>query len=154
MCENMKMSETMEVVLIVLIIVDVVKPSISCGWFDLRCMKSRKARRPPFREEAFKTKQKTVHTPDSIASSCGENDVEAHPKAKVFRKKGLDHIDLLNVLFANSQAPGALARASTQGPSTSDEERDIQSAFFGVGINSNTDSFLLVTKLREMMTQR
>ncbi|XP_028065305.1 uncharacterized protein At2g29880-like [Camellia sinensis] len=65
--------------------------------------------------------------------------LKAHPRAKVFRKKDLDHIDLLDVLFANSQATGALARASTQGPPTSDEERDIQSAFFGVGINSNTD---------------
>ncbi|KAI8008243.1 L10-interacting MYB domain-containing protein [Camellia lanceoleosa] len=66
--------------------------------------------------------------------------VKALPKAKVFRKKGLDHIDLLDVLFANSQATGALARASIQGPPTSNEERDIQSAFFGVGINSNIDS--------------
>ncbi|XP_028102859.1 L10-interacting MYB domain-containing protein-like isoform X2 [Camellia sinensis] len=65
--------------------------------------------------------------------------VKAHPRAKVFKKKGLDHIDLLDVLFANSQATGTLARASTQGPPTSDEERDIQSASFGVGINSNTD---------------
>ncbi|KAF5930878.1 hypothetical protein HYC85_031751 [Camellia sinensis] len=87
--------------------------------------------------------QKTGHTPDSIASSCGENDVEAHPKANVFKKKGLDHIDLLDVLFANSQATGSLACASTQGPPTSDEERDIQSAFFDVGINSNTGSFLV-----------
>ncbi|THG04417.1 hypothetical protein TEA_029265 [Camellia sinensis var. sinensis] len=118
-------------------------PSISCGRFNLRCTKSREARRPPFPEGAFKMKQKTGHTPDSIASSCGENDVEAHPKAKVFKKKGLDHIDLLDVLFANSQATGSLACASTQGPPTSDEERDIQSAFFDVGINSNTGSFLV-----------
>ncbi|GMP77384.1 hypothetical protein CsSME_00033674 [Camellia sinensis var. sinensis] len=66
--------------------------------------------------------------------------VKAYPKAKVFKKKGLNHIDLLDVLFANFQATGALARASTQGAPTSDEERDIQIAFFGVGINSNTDS--------------
>ncbi|XP_028056972.1 L10-interacting MYB domain-containing protein-like [Camellia sinensis] len=70
--------------------------------------------------------------------------VKAHPKAKVFRKKGQDDIDLLDVLFANSQATDALAHASTQGPPTSDEERDIQSAFFGVGINSNTDSIPVV----------
>ncbi|CAL5435353.1 unnamed protein product [Camellia sinensis] len=81
-------------------------------------------------------RRKTVMAPDDV----WDHYVKAHPKAKVFRKKGLDHIDLLDVLFANSQATGALARASTQGPPTSDEERDIQSAFFGVGINSNTDS--------------
>ncbi|GMP88469.1 hypothetical protein CsSME_00040446 [Camellia sinensis var. sinensis] len=50
-------------------------------------------------------------------------------------------MDLLDVLFANSQATGALACISTQGPPTSDEERDIQSAFFGVGINCTTKSF-------------
>ncbi|GMP92878.1 hypothetical protein CsSME_00042938 [Camellia sinensis var. sinensis] len=61
--------------------------------------------------------------------------VKAHPKAKVFRKKGLDRIDLLDVLFVNSQATGALAHD----PQPFDEEMDIQSAFFGVGINLNTD---------------
>ncbi|CAL5416068.1 unnamed protein product [Camellia sinensis] len=122
-------------------------PSISCGRFDLLCTKNREARihlqGPPFTVEAFKTKQQTGHPPASIASCCGENDVEmdkAHPNAKVYRKKGVDYIDLLDVLFANSQATSALARASTQGPPTSHEERDIQSAFFGVGNNSNTDS--------------
>ncbi|CAL5430183.1 unnamed protein product [Camellia sinensis] len=80
--------------------------------------------------------RKTVMAPDDV----WDHFVKAHPRAKVFRKKDLDHIDLLDVLFANSQATGALARASTQGPPTSDEERDIQSAFFGVGVNSNTDS--------------
>ncbi|KAL7173412.1 hypothetical protein ACSBR2_032804 [Camellia fascicularis] len=58
-----------------------VTPSISCGQFNLRCSKSREARihlrGPPFPEGAFKMKQKTGHTPDSIASSCGENDVAA-----------------------------------------------------------------------------
>ncbi|CAL5422199.1 unnamed protein product [Camellia sinensis] len=57
-----------------------VKPSISCGRFDLRSTKNRKAMihllGPPFHEEAFKTKQKTIHIPDSIASCCGENNVE------------------------------------------------------------------------------
>ncbi|CAL5377445.1 unnamed protein product [Camellia sinensis] len=71
--------------------------------------------------------RKTVMALDDV----WDHYVKAHPRAKVFRKKGLDH----------SQATGALARASTQGPPTSDEERDIQSAFFGVGINLNTDSF-------------
>ncbi|CAL5331964.1 unnamed protein product [Camellia sinensis] len=80
--------------------------------------------------------RKTIMAPDDV----WDHYVKAHPGAKVFRKKGLDHIDLLDVLFANFQATGALARASTQGPPTSDEERDIQSALFGVGINSNTNS--------------
>ncbi|CAL5383302.1 unnamed protein product [Camellia sinensis] len=80
--------------------------------------------------------RKTVMAPDDV----WDHYVKAHLGAKVFRKKGLDHIDLLDILFANSQATGALAHASTQGPPTSDEERDIQSAFFGVGINSNTNS--------------
>ncbi|KAL7191618.1 hypothetical protein ACSBR2_023656 [Camellia fascicularis] len=121
------------------------KTLFRCGRFVLRETKIRRQRvdlsGPRFREEASKNKQKTRDPPDSIPSFCGENDVEAHPKAKVFRKKRLDHMDLFNVLFANSQATGALARASTQGPPTCDKERDIQSAFFGVGINSNTDSF-------------
>ncbi|KAI8004968.1 L10-interacting MYB domain-containing protein [Camellia lanceoleosa] len=54
--------------------------------------------------------RKTVMASDDV----WDHYVKAHPKAKVFRKKGLDHIDLLDVLFANSQATGALA--STQGP--------------------------------------
>ncbi|CAL5352997.1 unnamed protein product [Camellia sinensis] len=83
--------------------------------------------------------RKTVVAPNDVWDQY----VKAHPKAKVFKKKGLDHIDLLDVLFANSQATGSLACASTQGPPTSDEERDIQSAFFDVGINSNTGSFLV-----------
>ncbi|GMP81685.1 hypothetical protein CsSME_00036313 [Camellia sinensis var. sinensis] len=79
-------------------------------------------------------RKKTIVAPDDVW------DQYAHPKAKVFRKKGVDYIDLLDVLFANSQATSVLARASTQGPPTSHEERDIQNAFFGVGTNSNTDS--------------
>lgn len=50
-------------------------------------------------------------------------------------------MDLLDVLFANSHVTGALACISTQGPPTSDEERDIQCAFFGVGIKYTTESF-------------
>ncbi|CAL5426708.1 unnamed protein product [Camellia sinensis] len=154
-------------------------PSISCGRFNLRCTKSREARihlrGPPFPEGAFKMKQKTGHTPDSIASSCGENDVEMDSKGFVEdvvedaqdlrlwpsrielafiqlmveeRKTVVAPDDVWDqyvkmVLFANSQATGSLACASTQGPPTSDEERDIQSAFFDVGINSNTGSFLV-----------
>ncbi|XP_028110418.1 uncharacterized protein LOC114308921 [Camellia sinensis] len=57
-----------------------VTPSISCGRFDLLCTKNREARihlqGPPFTVEACKTKQQTGHPPASIASCCGENDVE------------------------------------------------------------------------------
>ncbi|KAF5931111.1 hypothetical protein HYC85_031984 [Camellia sinensis] len=37
---------------------------------------------PRFRKEVLKNKQKTREPPDSIPSFCGENDVEAYPKAK------------------------------------------------------------------------
>ncbi|CAL5444856.1 unnamed protein product [Camellia sinensis] len=57
-----------------------VTPSVSCGRFDLRCTKIREEMihlsTPPFNEGALKTKQKAAHTPDSIASSFAENDVE------------------------------------------------------------------------------
>ncbi|CAL5362231.1 unnamed protein product [Camellia sinensis] len=65
---------------IVVIVVYVVTPSVSCGRFDLRCTKIRKERihlgTPPFNEDALKMKQKVAHTPDSVASSFAENDVE------------------------------------------------------------------------------
>ncbi|KAL7170507.1 hypothetical protein ACSBR2_035390 [Camellia fascicularis] len=89
--------------------------------------------------------RKMVTTPDDIWDQY----VKAHPKAKVFRKKGLDNMDLLDVLFANFQATSALTRTSTQEASSSDEERDIQSALFGVGINSNTDSFHVGDEIKE-----
>ncbi|KAI8004015.1 Casein kinase 1-like protein HD16 [Camellia lanceoleosa] len=140
-----------------------VRPSVSCGRFNPRCTKiceerskfkvrytvNRLKQKYHHIRQAYNTfvklknhtgfgwddQRKTVMAPDDV----WDHYVKAHPKAKVFKKKGLDHIDLLDILFANSQATSALARASTQGPPTSDEERDVQSAFFGVGINSNTD---------------
>ncbi|KAF5943129.1 hypothetical protein HYC85_020771 [Camellia sinensis] len=77
-----------------------------CGRFELWVTKIRRRKvhlqGPPFTVEAFKTKQQTGHPPASIASCCGENDVEAHPKAKVYRKKGVDYIDLFVAVHVSS----------------------------------------------------
>ncbi|CAL5415208.1 unnamed protein product [Camellia sinensis] len=50
----------------------------------------------------------TVTAPDDV----WENYVQAHPNAKQFQTKGLEHYELLSEIFAKSFAMGAFARSS------------------------------------------
>ncbi|KAI8015759.1 Uncharacterized protein LOK49_LG05G02321 [Camellia lanceoleosa] len=58
----------------------------------------------------------TVTAPDGV----WENYVQAHPNAKQFQTKGLEHYELMSEIFAKSFATGAFARSSCQGAPTSD----------------------------------
>ncbi|XP_028099317.1 uncharacterized protein At2g29880-like [Camellia sinensis] len=60
----------------------------------------------------------TVTAPDDV----WENYVQAHPNAKQFQTKGLEHDELMLEIFAKSFATGAFARSSRHGAPTSDDE--------------------------------
>ncbi|CAK9147497.1 unnamed protein product [Ilex paraguariensis] len=55
--------------------------------------------------------------------------IMTNPQAKCFCKKGCDHFNLLGLIFEKSIATGILARTSTQGPLTSNEERELEEEF-------------------------
>ncbi|GMP29713.1 hypothetical protein CsSME_00004698 [Camellia sinensis var. sinensis] len=82
----------------------------------------------------------TVTAPDDV----WENYVQAHPNAKQFQTKGLEHYELMSEIFAKSFATGAFARSSRQGAPTSDDEREMDERFHaytsgkGVGDESCT----------------
>ncbi|KAL0010676.1 hypothetical protein SO802_005784 [Lithocarpus litseifolius] len=63
-------------------------------------------------------------------------------KFKEFRKKGLQHYELLGRLFNSNTATGFLQMSSAQPAPNSDEERELDAAFLssGVHVNVNTDS--------------
>ncbi|KAI7999962.1 Uncharacterized protein LOK49_LG09G01823 [Camellia lanceoleosa] len=67
----------------------------------------------------------TVTAPDDV----WENYVQAHPNAKQFQTKGLEHYELMSEIFAKSFATGAFARSSRQGAPTSDDEREMDERF-------------------------
>ncbi|KAL7250540.1 hypothetical protein ACSBR1_012539 [Camellia fascicularis] len=54
---------------------------------------------------------------------------KAHPTAKQFQTKGLEHYELMSEIFAKSFATGAFARSSRQGAPTSDDEREMDERF-------------------------
>ncbi|GMP26737.1 hypothetical protein CsSME_00003050 [Camellia sinensis var. sinensis] len=58
-----------------------------------------------------------------------ENYVQAHPNAKQFQTKGLEHYELILEIFSNSFATGVFARSSCQGAPTSDDEREMDERF-------------------------
>uniref|UniRef100_A0A5B6YM85 Uncharacterized protein n=1 Tax=Davidia involucrata TaxID=16924 RepID=A0A5B6YM85_DAVIN len=68
---------------------------------------------------------------------------EAYLIAKCFRKKGCDYYNLLGIIFNNSTATGALSRASTQMPLSSDEKVAMQHEFMTTGfyVNANKGSW-------------
>ncbi|KAL7221880.1 hypothetical protein ACSBR1_023762 [Camellia fascicularis] len=67
----------------------------------------------------------TVTAPDDV----WENYVQAHPNAKQFQTKGLEHYKLMSEIFAKSFATSAFARSSRQGAPTSDDEREMDERF-------------------------
>ncbi|GMP65458.1 hypothetical protein CsSME_00026237 [Camellia sinensis var. sinensis] len=50
----------------------------------------------------------TVTTPDDV----WKNYVQAHPNAKQFQNKGLEHYDLMSEIFAKTFSTGTFARSS------------------------------------------
>ncbi|XP_028099888.1 L10-interacting MYB domain-containing protein-like, partial [Camellia sinensis] len=67
----------------------------------------------------------TVTAPNDV----WENYVQAHPNAKQFQTKGLEHYELMSKIFAKSFATGAFVRSSRQGAPTSDDEREMDERF-------------------------
>ncbi|KAI8000020.1 Gamma-tubulin complex component 2 [Camellia lanceoleosa] len=107
---------------------------LRCGRWDLRATKNRQARgqlRTP--RSLFNTpRAKRKRSPQPLVnSSTAENDYPypAHPNAKQFQTKGLEHCELMSEIFAKSFATGAFARYSRQGAPTFDDEREMDERF-------------------------
>ncbi|XP_058208872.1 uncharacterized protein LOC131321889 [Rhododendron vialii] len=70
--------------------------------------------------------------------------LQAHPDAKPFRTKGLEHYDLLAELLGNTMATGAYAPDSTVGPITTDDEDEMEALMHrmrkGKGLQGDTSS--------------
>ncbi|GMP66627.1 hypothetical protein CsSME_00026912 [Camellia sinensis var. sinensis] len=58
-----------------------------------------------------------------------ENYVQAHPNAKQFQTKGLEHYELISEIFSKSFSTRPFARSSCQGAPTSDDEREMDERF-------------------------
>ncbi|GMP48384.1 hypothetical protein CsSME_00015756 [Camellia sinensis var. sinensis] len=67
----------------------------------------------------------TVTAPDDV----WKNYVQAHPNAKQFQTKGLEHYELMSEIFSKSFATGTFVRSSRQGAPTSDNEREMDEHF-------------------------
>ncbi|KAF7151932.1 hypothetical protein RHSIM_Rhsim02G0048500 [Rhododendron simsii] len=91
-------------------------------------------------------KKKHSSSPVPSEQSCtGENSIPvAHPNAKPFRTKGLEHYDLLAELLGNTMATGAYAPDSTVGPITTDDEDEMEALMHrmrkGKGLQGDTSS--------------
>ncbi|KAK9921691.1 hypothetical protein M0R45_030193 [Rubus argutus] len=61
------------------------------------------------------------------------------PGVKPYRKKGLEHYDILGDIFNTTTATGQLHYASSQLPPNSDEERELEQIFLNNGVHINLD---------------
>lgn len=61
------------------------------------------------------------------------------PGVKPYRKKGLEHYDILGEIFNTTTAMGQLHYASSQLPPNSDEERELEQKFLNNGVHINLD---------------
>ncbi|XP_062074947.1 uncharacterized protein LOC133778952 [Humulus lupulus] len=69
---------------------------------------------------------------DPQTNTVTAND-EKYPNAKRFRKKGLQHYEMLGEIFNNTTTTGGMSYASTQLPPSSVEERQQERHFVGTG---------------------
>uniref|UniRef100_A0A2N9H4I8 Uncharacterized protein n=1 Tax=Fagus sylvatica TaxID=28930 RepID=A0A2N9H4I8_FAGSY len=63
----------------------------------------------------------------------------AMPKAKEFRRKGCENYIKLGTLFNKTTATGVMAFASTQDPTNTDEERELDERFITIGVHVDVD---------------
>ncbi|KAL0003888.1 hypothetical protein SO802_011449 [Lithocarpus litseifolius] len=81
----------------------------------------------------------------------------AHPKAKIFRTKGLSNYNLLGLIFNKSTATKVLHCASTQDPPTSDEENVLEERLIHgrvlVNLDSPTQDFVMEILDTDITTQ-
>ena len=61
------------------------------------------------------------------------------PKAKEFRRKGCENYIQLGILFNKTTATGVMAFASTQDPTNTDEERELDERFISTGVHVDVD---------------
>lgn len=61
------------------------------------------------------------------------------PGVKPYRKKGLEHYQLLGEIFNTTTAIGQLHYASSQLPPNSDDERELEEKFLSTGVHINID---------------
>ncbi len=61
------------------------------------------------------------------------------PKAKEFRRKGCENYIQLGTLFNKTTATGVMAFASTQDPTNTDEERELDERFITTGVHVDVD---------------
>ena len=61
------------------------------------------------------------------------------PKAKEFRRKGCENYIQLGTLFNKTTATGVMAFASTQDPTNTDEERELDERFISTGMHVDVD---------------
>ena len=59
------------------------------------------------------------------------------PKAKEFRRKGCENYIQLGSLFNKTTDTGVMAFASTQDPTNTDEERELDERFISIGVHVN-----------------
>uniref|UniRef100_A0A2N9EIJ2 Myb/SANT-like domain-containing protein n=1 Tax=Fagus sylvatica TaxID=28930 RepID=A0A2N9EIJ2_FAGSY len=67
------------------------------------------------------------------------NVLAAIPKAKEFRRKGCENYIQLGTLFNKTTTTSVMAFASTQDPTNTDEEREIDKRFINTGMHVNVD---------------
>lgn len=68
------------------------------------------------------------------------NAIAPNPKCKEFRKKGLDHYDLLGQLFNKSTATGFLQISSAQPAPNSDEEWELDEGFLSARVHVHLEA--------------
>ncbi|KAF7800980.1 L10-interacting MYB domain-containing protein [Senna tora] len=64
---------------------------------------------------------------------------KAHSDAAKYKKNGLEHYNLLGIIFNRSTATGVLHHSSTQAPPDSEQERELENEYLYGGIHVDLD---------------
>ncbi|KAL6541518.1 hypothetical protein OROGR_011004 [Orobanche gracilis] len=66
--------------------------------------------------------------------------IRVHDKAAQFQRRGLDHYNLLGIIFNKNTATGVLHHSSTQDPPNTDEEIELENQYRNNGDHVNLDN--------------
>ncbi|KAL6565400.1 hypothetical protein OROGR_002351 [Orobanche gracilis] len=66
--------------------------------------------------------------------------IRVHKLAGQFRRKGLDHYNLMAIIFNKNSATGVLHHSSTQDPPNTDEENELENQYLNNGVHVNLDN--------------
>ncbi|KAF7800916.1 L10-interacting MYB domain-containing protein [Senna tora] len=87
-----------------------------------------------------KLKNMTLESKDQNANArCTEFCVDAHSDAAQYKKNGLEHYNLLGIIFNKSTATGVLHHSSTQAPPDSQQDRELENEYLYGGIHVELD---------------